>query len=188
MTAVAFILTFLKKDLRAEDKLPFDFKNKTFNKGDIITGYEQIEKKLYFIGSGIVQFSILRDTEEKIIDFFFPNEFFCSYTSFILQKPSDTQITALTDCQLQVLHYDELQAAYNTSLLVNKLGGLLTEQAYIRKTRREKDFLTKSAEERYKELISARPELIQQIPVNKIAKYLGIHPESLSRIRKDIIS
>lgn len=186
MTVSEFIVTYFKEDLGDND-IP-DFKNQEFSKGDIITRYGQVEKKMYFINSGIVQFSILRDVEEKIIEFFFPNEFFCSYTSFIMQEPSDTQITALTDCQFEVLHYDELQAAYNTSLLANKLGRVLTEQIYIRKTRREKDFLIKSAEERYKDLISNRPELIQLIPVNKIAKYLGIHPESLSRIRKDIIS
>ena len=44
--------------------------------------------------------------------------------------------------------------------------------------------LTKSATERYHELLNARPELVQQIPVHLIAKYLGIEPESLSRIRK----
>src|SRR4030095_9524152 len=109
-------------------------------------------------------------------------------TSFITQKPSDVQIVALTDCQLQAIQYDDLQSAYKTSFLANKLGRLLTEQIYIRKTQREKDFLTKSAEERYKDLISQRSELIQLIPINKIAKYLGIHPESLSRIRKEIIS
>lgn len=53
---------------------------------------------------------------------------------------------------------------------------------------REKDFLTKSAEQRYQALIAQRPDLIAQVPVHKIAKYLGIHPESLSRIRKQLAS
>jgi len=48
--------------------------------------------------------------------------------------------------------------------------------------------LTKSAQERYDELLSKRPDLIRLVPVNKIAKYLGIHPESLSRLRKNLFS
>lgn len=63
---------------------------------------------------------------------------------------------------------------------------MVAEYYYILKTNREKDFLTKSATERYNELVNIRPELIQYIPVHQIAKYLGIEPESLSRIRKAI--
>ena len=64
----------------------------------------------------------------------------------------------------------------------------MNEQAYLRKVQREKDFLTKTAEERYNDLLKTHPDYIIQIPVNKIARYLGIHPESLSRIRKKLNS
>jgi CRP-like cAMP-binding protein len=148
----------------------------------------QVERKLYFINRGIVQLTMLHDGEEKIIDFFFPDSFVCSYTSFLKQEPSDVKLTALAECQAEVIQYQELQDAYRTSLLINKLGRLLTEQIYIIKTKREKDFLTKSAQERYADLLSVRPDILKLIPINKIAKYLGIHPESLSRIRKSVIS
>jgi len=188
MTITAFLTAYFHNDFKSDTPIPFHFTNQVFKKGATITRYNQVEKKMYFINDGIVQFSILKDAEEKIIEFFFPGEFFCSYTSFITQKPSDVQVIALTDCQLEVIHYDDLQASYGSSYLANKIGRVLTEQIYIKKTQREKDFLTKSAEERYKDLISNRPGLVQLIPINKVAKYLGIHPESLSRIRKDLIS
>ena len=188
MVMRAFINAHFGTHFTSDDELPFRVRDKSFKKGDVITRYDQVEKRMYFINDGIVQLSILKELDEKIVEFFFANDFFCSYTSFITQKPSDVQIVALTDCELQVIQYDDLQLAYKTSFLANTLGRCLTEQIYIRKTQREKDFLSKSAEERYKNLISQRPELIQLIPINKIAKYLGIHPESLSRIRKEIIS
>ena len=188
MTICSFFNTHFGTNYTDDGALPFSTIDKLFKKGDIITRYQQVEKRMYFINEGIVQLSILKDIEEKIVEFFFANDFFCSYTSFITQKPSDVQIIALTDCQLQVIQYEDLQSAYKNSFPANTIGRLLTEQIYIRKTQREKDFLIKSAEERYKDLISQRPELIQLIPINKIAKYLGIHPESLSRIRKEIIS
>ena len=188
MTITAFLTAYFHSDLKDGASLPFAFTDQVFKKGDIITRYGQVEKKMYYINDGISQLSILKEGEEKIIEFFFSKEFFCSYTSFISQKPSDVQIIALTDCQFEMIHYDDLQAAYNSSFLANKIGRVLTEQIYIKKTQREKDFLTKSAEERYKDLITYRPELVQLLPINKIAKYLGIHPESLSRIRKEIIS
>ena len=63
---------------------------------------------------------------------------------------------------------------------------MVAEQYYIHKTNRENEFLTLSAVERYKNLVDKRPELVRQIPVQLIAKYLGIEPESLSRIRKSL--
>jgi hypothetical protein len=61
---------------------------------------------------------------------------------------------------------------------------MLTEQAYILKHKREKTFLTGTAKDNLELLFKDRPELVQQIPVNKIAKYLGIHPGALSRLRR----
>ncbi len=68
-------------------------------------------------------------------------------------------------------------------MVANQFGRHVTEHFFIQKLKRENDFLTKSAKEVYLNLISDRPEVIENIPVNKIAKYLGIDPESLSRIR-----
>jgi CRP-like cAMP-binding protein len=87
---------------------------------------------------------------------------------------------------MQVLTHEDMQKAYSHSLLANKLGRMAAEFYYIRKTQREKDFLTKSASERYLDLLHGRPELVQQIPIQMIAKYLGVTAESLSRIRKAI--
>lgn len=188
MTAMEFINVHFGKDFEDEDGAHFVFEPQRFKKGDTITRYDQIESKIYFISKGIVMLTILSQEEELIIEFFFPNSFVCSYTSFILQKPSDVQVVALTDCELESMPYRELQTAYRNSFGANRLGRILTEQIYIVKSNREKDFLTKSAEERYQELMAGRPELIKLVPLNKIAKYLGIHPESLSRIRKEIIS
>jgi hypothetical protein len=87
---------------------------------------------------------------------------------------------------VEAIPYEILQEAYKVSLLANQFGRIITETAFMERVKREKDFLSKSAEERYLELIERRPEVIQLIPGGRIAKYLGIHPESLSRIRKAI--
>ena len=120
--------------------------------------------------------------------FFFANEMVCGFTSFLTQFPADVQIIALMDCEMEIINREDLMKAYEFSLDANKFGRILTEQAYIIKSNREKNFLTKTAEERYSEMFIKNPDYIFNIPVNKIAKYLGIHPESLSRIRKKINS
>jgi CRP-like cAMP-binding protein len=81
-----------------------------------------------------------------------------------------------------------MQSLYRNSPTANQLGRLMAESLYIRKTQRELDLLTKTAEERYKDLLEKGKTIMEEIPVNKIARYLGIHPESLSRIRANLIS
>lgn len=181
-----FIHDYIDNGIDINDDLPFPTSLKSIAKHTILTDYGHVEQNAYFLLSGIVKISMQRDGEERILEFFFPNSFFSSYTSFLSRLPSDVEIEALTDCEVEIIHYNDMQQAYKTSLLANRLGRMVTEQYYIRKTNREKDFLMKTATERYQELLDIRPELVQQIPVHMIAKYLGIKPESLSRIRKEI--
>ncbi|MGI9550749.1 MAG: Crp/Fnr family transcriptional regulator [Aurantibacter sp.] len=159
-----------------------------FKKGSYLTKYGQIEDSIYFVNEGIVEMAIKSYMSEKIIDFFFENELVCAFTSFLTQFPTDVQIRALMDSEIEIIKREDLMKAYDISLEANKFGRILTEQGYIRKSNREKDLLTKTAEERYAEMFRTHSQYISYIPVNKIAKYLGIHPESLSRIRSKMNS
>ncbi len=170
------------------EELPFTTETIKVGKGTSITKYGQVEDSLYFMNKGIVEMTIKSYMTEKIIDFFFENELFCGYTSFLDQRPTDVQITTLTDSEMEIIKRKDLMRAYEFSANANKFGRIATEHGYIRKSNREKDLLTKTAEERYVEMFQTRSQHISHIPVNKIAKYLGIHPESLSRIRKKISS
>lgn len=171
-----------------DGKLPYPTTILKIKKGQVLTEFGQIESNAYFLRSGIVELSIRSYQTIKIIDFFFTYELVCAYTSFLTQQPSDVRVVALADGEAEVIQYKDLQEAYKTSASANFVGRVLNEQAYLRKAQREKDFLTKTAEELYSELLEAHSDCIMKIPVNKIARYLGIHPESLSRIRKKLTS
>lgn len=187
MEFVEFFNNTLTSHLTYEE-LPFPVEKIIFRKGDIVTEYNQIENSVYFMNDGIVEMTIKSYVSEKVIDFFFENEMFCGFTSFLTQKPTDVKITALIDCEIERLRREDLQKAYEHSLEANRFGRILTEQGYLRKSNREKELLTKTAEEKYQEMLHTHSKYISYIPVNKIAKYLGIHPESLSRIRKKMNS
>ena len=188
MTILQFINIHFAIDLKSNAELPFNVTEQGFSAGKIITDYDQIETNAYFLKSGIVQISMDYNGDERILDFIFENNFFGAYTSLLTNRPSDVQLTTLTTTNVEIIDYNDLKNAYKTSLLANQLGRYVTERLYLNNTKREKDFLTKNAEQRYRELLEKRPDIISSIPVNKIAKYLGIHPESLSRIRKSVIS
>ncbi|WP_341214866.1 Crp/Fnr family transcriptional regulator [uncultured Wocania sp.] len=188
MSFLEFYNIILNTSYLSYDELPYPVKKINFKKGKIISEYNKVEPYVYFINTGIVEMTIKSYVSEKIIDFFFENDMFAGLTSFLTQAPSNVQVTALIDCELEMIAYPDLFKSYETSFEANKFSRILFEQAYIRKSNREKDFLSKTAEERYAEMFQTHSKYISSIPVNKIAKYLGIHPESLSRIRKKLNS
>ena len=177
----------LKEQPKLTD-LPFPTYRKKVKKNEIITHFGQIERRAYFLIDGIIESSIEKEDDIRIIDFSFPDHFICSYTSFLLQTPSEIQTIALTDCELEYLSKLDLEEAYKKSIVANQFGRYVTEQFFLSKLRKENDFLTKTAKEKYLNLLSRQPEILEKIPIKKIAKYLGIHPESLSRIRAEIFS
>ena len=65
-----------------------------------------------------------------------------------------------------------------------RVGRLMAEYQYIRRLQKEMDMLSYTAEERYSRLLERNPHLVQSISVKHLSSYLGIQPESLSRIRK----
>lgn len=189
MTILEFIQKRVNPDVRNEDELPFSITRSSIKKNDIITDYGEVENEAYYLVEGIVEVSINRSgDDEKIIDFFFANNFFCSYASFLTLQPSDVHIIALTDCVIDAIPREDLVNSYSNSLISNQLARYITEQIYLKRIKREKDLLTKPADERYLDVLKEEPDLLKHIPVNKVARYLGIHPESLSRIRKTIVS
>ncbi|MCI4667555.1 MAG: cyclic nucleotide-binding domain-containing protein [Bacteroidia bacterium] len=187
MNIKTFITRYVDPDFKG-DELPFPIQTFEFAKEDIITDFGEVETHAYFLTEGITQISLEKNGTERVLDFFFPGSFFSSYTSLLKQEASDVQVMALTNCKVEAIKGVDLANAYQHSLLANKVGRIATEYNYMRRVGREKDLLSKTADERYQDIFKKHPEIINQLPVYKIASYLGIHPESLSRIRKKVIS
>lgn len=171
------------------DELPFKVSRKTYKKGDIITDYGVIEMSGYFILEGIVETECFTNSEEiRIQDFTFPNQFVSSYVSFITRLPSKTRITALTDVSVEVVEFNEINKLYETSIFVNQLSRKIAEFKFVQKSTRELELLSLSPEEKYAQLLSDQADFINQIPSKKLALYLGVQPESLSRIKRRLLT
>lgn len=148
----------------------------------------EVENYLYFILDGGTSSFFVNDGREKCLDLWFSDHFVSSYISFLTRQPSQVFIQALFPTKTLRIHYDVLQEFYRRSEESNKVGRLFAEGLYIARTQREIRFLSQTAEERYLDLLHRQPELVQQLPVKIIASYLGIHSESLSRIRKQLMT
>jgi len=182
------IKKIVKDVFNTDEELPFKTITKTYPKGTVILKQGENVECNYFLVSGIIELSAKSKEEgqEKIIEFIFPNEFFGMYSFYVSKPTSLYSIICLTECEFEFIPLKEYKTALETSLLVNKLSNYILEYWFVRLVRKTKDMMTKSSEEMYFDLLTTRPEIIKQLSISKIAKYLGIHPDSLSRIRKKL--
>ena len=146
----------------------------------------KIENYLSFISKGIIRLYIPREESDLTFGFLFDNEFVTAYDSLITQSPSEYQIETLTETILWKISNKDLQEVYERTNNGNIIGRKMAENMFLIKSKRELSLLNKTAEERYLDLFSDRPKLLQQIPLKYIASYIGITPQALSRIRKRI--
>ncbi|TBX66140.1 Crp/Fnr family transcriptional regulator [Flavobacterium silvisoli] len=183
------IITYFEKIGFHEKELePFlsKLKIRRFKANEIIIAHGQIENYLSFLADGIVRYYVVAKDKEITIDFAFKNSFYCAYDSFYNRTKTEIYIETLTDCELYSITHQDLQALYQSCEMTKKLGRLATEYLLSKKVKREINLLTKSPQERYEELLKEQPKYILQIPLKFIASYLGVVPETLSRIRKRI--
>ncbi|QHS63073.1 Crp/Fnr family transcriptional regulator [Chitinophaga agri] len=157
-----------------------------FSNGSFLTHAGRVSSAIYFISEGIVRVFTVHQDREVCLDFAFPGQFSTAYASFITQHPSAVSLQAITPVKGFAFYYTDLQELYQRSHTAERTGRLLAEYQYLRKYRRELALLQYTAKERYIQLLEEYPQVVQQIPVKYIASYLGIAPESLSRIRKEL--
>jgi len=163
-------------------------KNRTFKKKSKILSAGDTEDYISFIESGIARFVIPKEDEEKEITFgfCFKNEFISAYDSFLIRKPSLYEIEALTALSIWSISYSDLQDVYKNTVVGNLIGRLSSERLFLIKSKREQSLLNETAEQRYLNLFTERPNLIKEIPLKYIASYIGVTAQALSRIRKRI--
>ncbi|AYL95103.1 Crp/Fnr family transcriptional regulator [Mucilaginibacter celer] len=141
-----------------------------------------------FIEKGLLRYHISDDGDQKTLYFNKEGEFTCNYQSFLPREPSNTSIQAIEDTSLLVISYENLQRLYTTVTEGNKLGRLAIEVVFLNHLRQLKSFYKDSPTARYRQFLQAYPDLVQRIPQYYIASYVGIKPQSLSRIRKRMVS
>ncbi|HYH14109.1 MAG TPA: Crp/Fnr family transcriptional regulator [Flavisolibacter sp.] len=161
-----------------------NLKNQSIDKGNYVIKEGQVENYIYFIQEGVTRSYFTKEGKEFTVDFHFANEFVSSYFSFLTREPSRVSIEVLEPVVLYKVHHHFLQEFYKQYHHAERIGRLIAEFQYIKRLRREMDLLSLTAEERYAQLMQRSPHLVNQISIKHLSSYLGIQPESLSRIRK----
>ena len=144
------------------------------------------------IYNAFVEKGILRSytTDEKgnehLVQFAFEGWWISDMSSFLTGGITNYTIEALEDCELLLLTTAARDALMDKVPLFERYQRLLLQNAYIAMQARIASALTETAEEKYTHLMQAYPGIIKRVPQHMIASYLGLTPETLSRIRKQI--
>lgn len=160
-------------------------RKKSVPKGKLVLKKGQIANQYFFITSGGLRFFYEGLTSENTTWVVFKNEFFTEISSLNPQKPTRFNIIAIEDSELVVIDKKDMDFLYGHITVWHEFGRKIWEETTVRMIDQILKFQTLTAEERYLEFVNT-PEILQKIPVKQLASVLGITPNALSRIRKNI--
>lgn len=155
-------------------------------KGTILLKEGQKSKDSYFIIKGCIRTYYVLDSEEKTTDFYTEMETLTPHC-VISKTPSEYYISCIEDTIFTVSNSD-MEIEINSKFPKFETICKILSEELLAKQRSDFDaFKISSPEQRYLNLIQKRPDLIQRVPQHQLASYLGIKPQSLSRIRARIL-
>lgn len=178
------------KPLSSTDRLLCEqyFEPVLYPKNRIIEEEGRIPRHLYFIVSGFVRlFHYNVNGDEVTTHINCPPGFITSYSNFINQDVSGDNLECITKCELLRINKVNLDQLINESILIKDFSIWVFQQSLAYNESRAKDLATLTAEQRYQKLIANNPQILQNVPLQYIASFLGMNPKSLSRIRREMI-
>lgn len=161
------------------------FYYKKIKKGEFMYIPNDIATEIGFLIKGVFRIYYLIDEKESTRFIGSEGIFVTSTPSFTTQKPCTEYVEALENMELLMLSYQNLQKMYEISPKWERFVRMLAEYSYNEQQNRVYSLIALTAQQRYEQFVKERPNLIQRVPQYIIANYLGISPETLSRIRKN---
>ncbi len=162
-------------------------KIKHFEKGTFLLKEGQISKLCFFVLKGCIRQYYLVDGEEKTTHFYTEGQPITPYVGTFKRSPAKYYLSCVEDSIVTTGTPEDEAKLYEMFPQFESISRMATEEE-VGKTQDElANFIINSPEERYLHLLETRPELLDRVPQYQLASYLGVTPESLSRIRKRIM-
>lgn len=183
--------THIEKRVRLTDEefesITRYFSVKKLRKRQFFLQEGNVAKHIGFVNSGCLRiYTIDQKGAEHIIQFGIEDWWVADLNSYLTGQPATYNIDAMEDSELFLLEKTARDKLLDSCPKMERFFRILIESNYVATRQRIVDTLSASAEERYLKFIRTYPKLVEQIPQNQIASYLGITPQSLSRIRKEL--
>ncbi len=155
-----------------------------YDKKETVLGQGDKCKGLYFVIDGLFRLYQLPDATDRSCGFMGENEFYVDFESLILNKECTFFIETIEPTRMFFIPYDKLLLAYNCSHMLERFGRVMTERALVMLLKQTTVISKLKSEEKYANFEKENKILASRIPLKHLASYIGITPESLSRIRK----
>jgi CRP-like cAMP-binding protein len=174
-------------DLKEKEVIKELIELRKVDKNCLLLSEGEISSEFYFIIKGGIRLFYTNDAVEKTAFFYFENTFVSSYESFTKRTAAKHNLQAVEDTIVAVISFE---VAYRLIELFPKfefLARVMMEEELIVYQEIISSFVTLSAEERYIKLIKENNQILNRIPQHQLATYIGVTPETLSRIRRRIL-
>lgn len=142
-----------------------------------------VSNALYFIIKGSMRLSNNNNGTEISIQFFFENDFVCSFESFLKDTPSLFSLDTIEDTKVLVIKKEHWKIILNENPSLKEMFMDFTSDRLVNYLNHFLEYIKEKPEVRYQNLVKNKSHIIQRVPLQYIASYLGITKVSLSRIR-----
>ena len=182
---ISRITTFTDEEMQLAKSL---FKEHRLKRGEFWVKEGEIKSDLVFINKGMLRTYFMKGEIEKTFDLVIENQIITSANCYSLGLPSNYFIQAVEDTFLATISKDDLEKLFSQTPKWERVGRIVAEAYTVEQEDRIRSFVADTAQERYENLAKNQPALIQRTPQIYLANYLGITPQSLSRLRRNIVT
>lgn len=157
---------------------------KEIKKGDYLVKAGQRNKDSYFVLSGLIRQYKVKNGDEITTDFYTEDQWIIHFTGFEENPVAENNLICEETSFLVVGNEQKAQDLFQHFPRLETISRMVMESVFAEKQKLHTSYLTETPEQRYLNIFEDRPDLLQRVPQYQIASYIGVKPESLSRIRK----
>lgn len=158
-----------------------------YEKGTVLVREDQVCTTCYFVLEGCLRQYTLSDGNENTSRFYIEGDAAVLFSSMSGQTPAGSYLCCAEDSYLMIGEMGAEQDMYQRFPKLLQITRSMMEKDFGKMQDAFAQFISSSPEERYIHILNTRPELLHRVPQHQLASYIGVTPESLSRIRKRIM-
>lgn len=181
------ITSYLSLQPEELDLLDHYFEQRTLKRKELLLGEGEVCKFIAFIDSGTIRHYHTKNGNEKTCDISFAGSWVTDFQSFNSGAPGIMNLQAMEITTMSVISNQKLSALYSRCPKYETYGRIMAEQVAQRATDIAMSLSSEKPEERFINLLNSKPDIFQRVSQRYIANFLGISPESLSRIRARVM-
>lgn len=159
------------------------FVEEKYKKGALLLEVGRVCQKVYIVKEGLLRSFYYKDGKDVTHWFAAESQALSALDSFFKRRPCDYSIDVLEDSLVYTITLDRLNALFDAHHEIERFARLFITEMIIQVSDKVKDLQFRTGLERYRLLLKKHPNIIQRAPLGKVASYLGITQQSLSRIR-----